>query len=116
MNPPENNLPNAPRPMDDADTIEGLRRQLNLLFGAVLISSFTLTAYLGVQMRRASMDLAVIQPRAAEAVRLSKQDDAAVQSVYAKLVEFGRTHPDFQKQVLSRFKVTTNGAPPSVGK
>lgn len=109
MNPPENNpdIENLSR-SDSGEAYENLRRQITLIFGAVIVSSFTLTAYLGLQARRASMELMVIKPRETEAVKLITQDDAAVQSVYAKLVEFGRTHPDFQKQVLSKYKVNTN--------
>jgi hypothetical protein len=107
MNEPEINLPNASRSMDD-ETFESLRRQISILFGALVVTSFTLTAFLGVQARRASVELLAIQPHAAEAEKLISQDDATVQSVYAKLAEFGRTHPDFQAKVLSKYKINNN--------
>ncbi|HEY2081731.1 MAG TPA: hypothetical protein VGI88_03020 [Verrucomicrobiae bacterium] len=107
MNEPENNLQNPPRSMD-SETCESLRRQINLLFGALVVTSFTLTAFLGVQARRSSLEYLVIQPRAAEADKLLQQDNAAVQSTYSKLAEFGRTHPDFQAKVLAKYKINTN--------
>jgi hypothetical protein len=112
MNAPENNpdIENVPR-LDDGDDYEDLRRQITLIFGALIISSFTLTAYLGLQARRASVELINIKPRETEAIKMVDQDNAAVQSVYGKLADFGRTHPDFEKQILSKYKVSTNMPP-----
>ncbi len=116
MNAPENNpdIENVPR-LEEGDGYENLRRHVTLLFGALIISSFTLTAYLGLQARRSSVELMNIKPREIEAIKAVDQDNAAVQSVYQKLADFGRTHPDFQKQILSKYKVSTN-APPAVKK
>ena len=96
---------------DNGEGFENLRRQITLIFGALIVSSFTLTAYLGLQARRASVELLTVKPRETEALKLVEQDNAAVQSVYAKLIEFGRTHPDFQKQILSKYKINTNMPP-----
>jgi hypothetical protein len=108
MNEPENNLQNTSRSVDSDEKYESLSRQVNLLFGALIVTSFTLTAYLGLQMRRASVELIAIQPRADEATKLIQQDDANAQSAFSKLEEFGRTHPDFQAKILSKYKVNTN--------
>jgi len=117
MNAPENTPDNENvSRTDNGDSYENLRRQINLLFGALVVSSFTLTAYLGLQARRASMELMTTKPHEAEALKLIDQDNAAVQAVYGKLVEFGRTHPDFQKQVLSKYKVNTTNTAPEVKK
>lgn len=115
MNEPEMNLnPGAAR-STDSDEVESLRRQVALLFGALVISSFTLTAFLGLQARRASVELVATQPRAEEAFKLVQQDNAAMQMAFSKLTEFARTHPDFQKQILSKYKVNSNAAPPTAG-
>jgi len=106
MNEPGNDLPS--QPVENSETVDALRRQINLLFGGLIIVSFTLTAFLGLQARRAAIDLAAIQRPASEALKIAEQDDAAVKNTFAKLVEFGRTHPDFQKEVLSKFRLNTN--------
>jgi hypothetical protein len=108
MNEPENNLPAASRSVAGDENYENLRRQINLLFGALIVTSFTLTAYLGLQARRASVELLAIQPRADEATRLLQQDDASAKAAFSKLEDFGRTHPDFQARILSKYKVNTN--------
>jgi hypothetical protein len=96
------------RPADNADQIEDLRRQVNLLFGALIVASFTLTAFLGLQARRTSMDAVVVQNAADQTVKTMQQDDAAIEAGFARLKEFARTHPDFDKQVLSKFHHNTN--------
>jgi hypothetical protein len=108
MNEPENNLSNPSRSIDFNDTCESLRRQINMLFGALVVTSFTLTAYLAVQARRASVELLALKPRAEEADKLIQQDDVSVRSIYSKLADFGRTHPDFQAKILSKYKINTN--------
>jgi hypothetical protein len=108
MNEPQNNLQDASQPVDDQNTGEDLRRHLNLLFGAVLISSFTLTAFLGLQGKRAAGDLLAVQMHAAEKFRENQQDIAGIHQIYAKLTDFGRTHPDFQTRILSRYQFDTN--------
>ena len=101
------------RPAGDSETIENLRRQINLLFGGLIVVSFTLTAYLGLQGRRAAMDMLVVQRAAEDTSKMVQQDDAAVEAGYGKLKEFARTHPDFDKQVLSRFHLNSNAATPA---
>ena len=108
MNEPENNLQNAPRSVDSEDIIEDLRRQVNLLFGGLVITSFIVTAYLCLEARRASIDLLVIQSHAVEMAKLYEQDAASAQSIYVKLADFARTHPDFQKQIFFKYKFNAN--------
>jgi len=96
---------------DANEKIESLRSQMNLLFGAVLVASFTLTAFLGLQARRSSLDLLALTGPAAESMRLVQQDNQTVEATYGKLAEFAHTHPDFQKVVLSKFRLSTNAAP-----
>jgi hypothetical protein len=107
MNEPENNL--TPRSMD-GETSADLRRQINVLLGALVITSFTLTAFLGLEARRASAEFMAIKPRAEEAEKAIAQDNANVQTVFSKLQEFGRTHPDFQSKILSKYKLNSNAA------
>jgi hypothetical protein len=105
MNEPESNLQNAPRSMDAEEAHESLRRQINLLFGALLISSFTLTAFLALQAGRVSTEYATAKMQAEGALRTFQEDNVALQATLTRLQEFARTHPDFQKQILVRYKI-----------
>ena len=104
MNEPGNDLPSASLPLESEETIESLRRQVNLLFSGLVITSFIVTAYLCLEARRASIDLMMVQPRAAEIMKLSEQDSTSAQEIYIKLSDFARTHPDFQKQIFFKYK------------
>lgn len=108
MNEPEANPQNIAGSVDADEAHENLRRQINLLFAALIVSSFTLTAYLGLQAHRASIDYSVTKPQVDAAIQMFQQGNASLQVDLTKLVEFGRTHPDFQKQVLAKYKI--NGA------
>lgn len=112
-----NEIGNEPqsRPAGNEDQIEDLRRQINLLFGALIIASFTLTIYLGLQARRASKDLAEVQNAVEQSLKMIQQEDGAAAGTIEKLKDFARTHPDFDKQqILPMFRVNTNApaAPP----
>jgi hypothetical protein len=108
MNEPEN-IQNDPRSADLNEQCEDLRRQVNLLFGGLIVVSITLTVYLGVQLRRAGKDLAAILPHAEQAVRTIQQDDASAQVIFEKLTEFGRTHADFRTNILANYKISWTG-------
>jgi hypothetical protein len=105
MNEPEANFQNTPASMDVHEAHESLRAQINLLFGALIVSSFILTAYLGVEAKRVWIDYNASQPQVEAAARTFQQENAAFQMDMAKLQEFGRTHPDFQKQVLAKYNI-----------
>ena len=102
MNQPESDFT---RPIDSGEIYEDLRRQITVLFGALVVTSFTLTAFLGLQARRASVELQAVKPHVEEAEKLIAQDNATVEAVFSKLEEFGRTHPDFQSKILVKYKI-----------
>ena len=89
--------------------IESLRSQMNLLFGCILVASLTLTAFLGLQARRSSLEALALKGPAAELTQQMRQQDVGMSNTLAKLAEFARTHPDFQKVI--RFNTNTNTAP-----
>jgi len=114
-----NEIGNEPqsRPAGNEDQIENLRSQMNLMFGALIIVSFTLTAFLGLQGRRASKDLVEAQSAAEQSFKMIQQEESAAGATIQKLKEFARTHPDFDKQqILSLFRVNTNAAPAAPAK
>lgn len=106
MNEMENDPQDAFHATDPVENLD-LRRLVNLLFVGLIFTSFTLTAYLGMEARRAWVDLAIIQPRAERAVVMLNEDNASAEGIYMKLADFARTHPDFQNKVLSNYKVAT---------
>jgi len=105
MNEPESNLQHIPRSLDAEETHESLRRQINLLFAALIISSFTLTMFLGLQARRVSIEYATTKMQAEGALRAFQENNVALQATLTRLQEFARTHPDFQKRILVRYKI-----------
>ncbi|HXT10925.1 MAG TPA: hypothetical protein VN873_05120 [Candidatus Angelobacter sp.] len=110
------NFQNTPRTVENDERIESLQRQNNLLFAVLLITSFIVTAYLGVEGHRASMDLMNLRLRAARTRSFYQQTDAANEALFQKLAEFSRTHPDFQKQIFFKYKLETNAPAAAVKK
>jgi len=104
-------LENPPAHTEDTnEKIEALRSQMNLLFGCILVASLTLTAYLALQARRASLEALALKRPAADYAQQLRQEDIVVGGTLSKLVEFSRTHPDFQK--IIHFSTNTPPAAP----
>ena len=78
---------------------------VNLLFAGLVITSFTLTAYLGLEARRAAVQLTYLKPQVEQTLSAVKQTGDHDQAILSKLVEFGRSHPDFQSRILSKYKI-----------
>lgn len=111
MNEPDGNLQSGSGAAAPEEKWAELNRVTNLLFAALVVTSFTVTTYLGLQSRRAAADAVLAKQRADEALRNVQQDDAVIQAFYSRLEDFGHTHPDFQARVLSKFKITGTNAP-----
>ena len=110
MNLPENN-PSTSSPAPDAESSQELRRTINILFAGMILTSFTVTAYLGLQSKRAGEEATQAKAQANELKQAIQQEDGTIQATFSKLSEFARKHPDFQNQILSKYKVNT--APPA---
>lgn len=107
-----NDLENPSAQMEDSNQeIESLRSQMNLLFGCMLVASLTLTAFLGLQARRAHLEAITLKGPATQTLQALQQTENGMKSTLMKLDEFGRTHPDFQK--IIRF--TTNAPAATAG-
>jgi|SRR5215469_686255 len=106
MSVPENN-PEIGSPTDLEARCRELSRLVNVLFAGLIVSSFTLTAFLGLQMKRSHEEAAQAKAQAEELRQTAQQEDAAIQATFARLADFARRHPDFQNQVLSKYKVTS---------
>jgi hypothetical protein len=107
MNEPENDLQSGSRLTELEGQCGELRRMVNMLFGALVLTSFSLTAYLGLQGKRAAQESVDARHELDYYAQLVQQDDAAIQTFYSRLQEFGRTHPDVVNRILSKYKVNT---------
>jgi hypothetical protein len=116
MDLPENNLQETSRTEDLREECEDLRRQVNLLFGGLVVASCTLMLYLCLQAKRAAAELKLIQPQADQVLKAVEQDNAAAEGIYAKLAEFARTHPDFQNKIFYKYKMAGTNAPAAAPK
>jgi hypothetical protein len=83
-----------------------LRRIVNLLFAGLALTSFTLTAYLGLEARRASAELAVVKASEEKTVKAVHDDDASAEGIFNRLADFAKTHPDFQKQIFYKYNAS----------
>lgn len=91
-----------------------LAQQTTLLFAGLVIVSFTLTAFLGLQARRAGKELDMMKPQAAQMREQSKQEAPFIQATLSRLVEYGKSHADFQP-VLAKYGIRpTNAAAPAI--
>lgn len=107
MNEPQTDLQNGSVKELNQQCAE-LRRVNNLLFGALIITSFTLTAYLGLEGRRADAELSDAKQRATQSAQFIQQDVTDIKAFYSKLSDYAHTHPDFQNRVLSKFRLNNS--------
>jgi len=98
---------------DLAAQVASLQRQLFVLLLALIVVSGTLTFYLFCQSRFAGKDLAAIRPQATQVIREFNLSRPALDRLIQQLVEYGRTHPEFQP-ILKKYGIVvsaTNSAP-----
>lgn len=105
MSDTENITPNTSREAELMEKCQDLGRLANLLFAGLVVTSFTLTAFLGLEARRASVQLSFVKPQAEQTLSALKQTSAHDEAILSRLVEFARTHPDFQNKVLSKYNI-----------
>ena len=108
MNEPGTDLQNNPAAADLKERCTELQRLVNLLFGGLIVTSFTLTAYLGLQARRASAELSVTKRHAEEYSKFVDDDAVSAEGIFNRLTQFAQTHPDFQKRILSKYSASTS--------
>jgi hypothetical protein len=109
MSESENDMQNVSQ-ADEAGNSRELHRTVNLLFAGLIITSLTLTAYLGLEAKRAGTLASGANAQAERVEQEFKQTEANVHTAFEKLQEFARTHPDFQAKVLSKYTMTTNSS------
>ena len=91
---------------DLAGQVAALQRQTFTLLLALIIVSGTLTVFLYRQASLTRRDIAAIKPQAAEVVKVFNQERPLIQSFVQQLVAYGKTHPDFEQQILKKYNIT----------
>ena len=95
-----------------------LERRSTMLQIALILVSLSLAFVIGVQVRRAGRDLENVRPQLAQFIEANKKQDPFLQGLAQKMVEFGRSHPDFTPIVM-KYGLNTNTAllnPPAASK
>ena len=108
MSEPENNPQTISPAADPEGTNAELQRLINILFAGLILTSFTVTAFLGLQSKRAAEEAAQAKTQSEELIRAVQQEEANIQFTYGKLLDFGHKHPDFQTLILSKYRLATN--------
>jgi hypothetical protein len=90
-----------------------LRAQTHNLRLAQLIVALAVAGFFWVEVRRNGQALNTMRPQAMQVDEVSKKQTPAINDFVNRLVEFGRTHPDFVP-VLTKYGIptaTTSAAP-----
>jgi hypothetical protein len=113
MNEPENKAPDSELAELKAECA-ALRHQTNLLLLGLIVASLVLTGFLGVQSVRAGKELDQFRTNAGQVNINLNNEEATLRSVFARLMDYGKTHPDFMP-VLTKYGipqiVSSNAAP-----
>jgi hypothetical protein len=95
----------TPTPTEISDQIAALRRQTFTLLLALIVVSGTLTVFLYRQASITRRDIASIKPQAAQVIQAFGQDFPAITNLVQHLIIYGQSHPDFQQQVLNKYRL-----------
>jgi hypothetical protein len=88
---------NSPAPGGDLESqVAALQRQVFLLLLSLVVVTATVVFYLFCQAHFSSNDLAEVQPQAAAMIKQYRIDQAAIENLKSQLIEYGKTHPNFQ--------------------
>lgn len=98
----------------DTDRIAALERQISTLLLALVILSGTFTVYLYRQLSIVSSDLQMLKPGAMQLIEAVKREKPGMDQFVLKLVEYGKTHPDF-KPIVDKYGLNSPAvvAPPA---
>ena len=94
---------------------EMLERRTSALQAGLIVLSMIAFFTGFVQVHRANKELEVIRPQLAQVQEYNKKQDPLLSTLAQKLVDYGRSHPDFTPIVM-KYGLNTNTAllnPPS---
>ncbi|MGA3164448.1 MAG: hypothetical protein ABSD77_09700 [Verrucomicrobiota bacterium] len=86
------------------DQVTALRRQMITLLLALIVVSGTLAVYLWYQSRVVGKEINVIRPQAMQIVQVFNQRRPVLEKLVTQVVDYGRTHPDFQP-ILKKYGI-----------
>ena len=88
---------------------EMLERRTSKLQVALIVLSLMAFFTGFVQVHRDNRELDAIRPQLAQVMDYNKKQNAVLQAVAQKLVDYGRSHPDFTPIVM-KYGLNTNAA------
>jgi len=91
-----------------------LQAQAHNLRLAQLIVALVVAGFFWVEARRNGQTLEAMRPQAAQIAEVTKKQKPAIDDFVNRLVEFGRTHPDFVP-ILTKHRISTTTAPAKPG-
>jgi hypothetical protein len=97
--------PNSHTHAELSDQIDALRRQTFTLLLALIVVSGTLTVFLYRQASLTRRDIAGVKPQAAQVIQAFNQDFPVITNLVQHLIIYGQSHPDFQQQVLNKYRI-----------
>ncbi|MSU57525.1 MAG: hypothetical protein EXS35_04995 [Pedosphaera sp.] len=100
--------------MSENNQNDGIQTQINLILGALIILTATVAAYLYVQARHLRADVNAFRPTHAAVIQGYNNEKPAVDAFLAKLVDYGKTHPDFAP-IMKKYQLQpgTNAVAPA---
>lgn len=109
----ENNVPN-PELKDLKEQCASLSSLVSTLLVALTVISLTLTAFIGLQSRRAGKDVKAIRPRATQIIEVFQKQQPVIKKFVTQLAAYGKTHPDFAP-IMKKYNLAevTNAAAPN---
>ena len=109
--------PTAPATTPSSDVVANLQTQVYYLLIAIILLSGTFAMFVYIQARRTQADLAATKKVGEPILQAFAQEKTTVEAFLAKLVEYGKTHPDFAP-VLAKypwfFQFQTSAPPATV--
>ena len=117
MSDTETNPPN-PELDDLREHYAALHSLLTTLLVALTLVSLTLTAFIGLQSRRAGKEVKAIRPQATQIIEAYQKQQPAIKKFVAQLAEYGKSHADFEpimkKYGLNNLTATDATATPKI--
>ena len=110
----ENQKPEAVEIAELKEQCESLGQQVRTLLYGLVVASFTLTAFLGLQARRAGKEVVAIRPQAAQVNEISRREEQGLGLFLGRLVDFGKTHPDYAV-LLDKYQIRVVKPPMPAG-
>ena len=91
-----NDLEKKPSSTGASSHGDAVQLQLTILLIGLIVLAGTFAVFVWRQVRYMKADLALLKPIAALHIQGYNQEKPTVDALVARIVEYGRTHPDFE--------------------